>query len=325
MALLKSFVLRLNVKEGKIKSGTKKVNAAGKEYPASLDYFNIDDFPELKAGYGEKPAKLVIYLPANNIEDFYSERFALYNSSNQAVRYCDGDVCTHRMSEELCGDTYGAGEQGECVCKMYEDQEDFDKKKKCRFVAHIKAFVGVPPSMKPVSADCYLFETGSINSGINIKSELFKLQHLTGGNIAGLPFRIEVRMVGGKDDAKKKFPIWELRSLVALPDLEKRMLAMGVKTFADTLMLPAASEEPAVEAPPPVNEVSVEEMMDSEFTEIERTLDSAKLTEWTAKYIDTLNKFSTEKRGAWRKRYKELGEQIDRATKQGEMFGEKPQ
>lgn len=321
MGLLKTFHMRISVKEGKIKSGTKKVTAEGKEYPASLDYFNIEDFPELLNAYGEKPTRMVVYLPAKDIEDFYFEKFALYNRANELVRSCDGEVCTHRTSEEICGDQYGAGEQGECICKLYEDQECFEKKK-CRFVAQLKVLIGVPPDFKVKSTDCYMFETGSINSGINIKSELFKMAQLTGGNIGGLPFAINVRMVSGKTNAKMKFPIWDFRSLVDLADLKKRLEAAGAKLLTDQLMLPSANvdqaQEPAAAATPGVDlppNYEPEEMMDSEFSEVERLLTLDRATEWVAKWTGTLRKLPPDKQKAWRDRYKAALDKISQSEK----------
>ena len=58
--MIKDLKSKIPVKDGNITSGIKAKNDKGKEYPKSVDYFVIDDFPELVKSYGSKPNKLVL-------------------------------------------------------------------------------------------------------------------------------------------------------------------------------------------------------------------------------------------------------------------------
>jgi len=126
---------RINVdKRGKITTGIKKKNDKGVEYPSTTDYFVIDEFPELKAIYGEKPKKLMLVFPQNEISSFLQIDKVLYGSNNAMIRKCDEIECIHRIDEELdhvgiidvdgslketepFKKKYVAGEISECCCK----------------------------------------------------------------------------------------------------------------------------------------------------------------------------------------------------------------
>lgn len=236
---------RINVdKRGKITTGIKKKSeSTGKEYPSTTDYFVIDDFPELKVIYGEKPKKLMLVFPTNTIEDFFTADMVLYGSNNAMIRKCDGDKeCIHRIDEELTltgqldedgnlietetyKKKYVAGEFTECVCKLMQEKIEKNGKeirnpKLCNCAMYLKAFIIDYRTKKIVSPLCYLFYSGSLNTASNIYSELKKIQTIVGGRIAGLPFGLSVDMVSGKTDAKVKYPIWNLQVLGTMAQLE---------------------------------------------------------------------------------------------------------
>lgn len=205
---------------GSITSGIKATSkTTGKEYPKSVDYFVIDDFPELKQSYGDKPQKLVLFFPADKLEDFLDINYVLYGANNSLIRKCNGDNCFHRIDNEIEQAKFKAGQTTPCICKQYELPDDH--KKKCRPFFWMKGFIGDIKLGKVNSSMCFLFKTGSKNSAENIISELRKIQTLTNGKLFGIPFGLSVDMVSGSQDAKTKFPIWKLQALGNISQLKE--------------------------------------------------------------------------------------------------------
>ena len=130
--MIKDLKSKIAVKDGSITSGIKAVSEkTGKEYPKSVDYFVIDDFPELIKSYGLKPNKLVLFFPSNNIEDFLDINYVLYGGNQQLIRKCDGESCYHRIDNEIEGvASFKAGSTTPCICKEYDLSSDH--KKHCR-------------------------------------------------------------------------------------------------------------------------------------------------------------------------------------------------
>lgn len=248
------FKIPVNPK-GSITSGIKKISEkTGNEYPASIDYFNILDFPELIKSYGDKPKKLVIFFPTNNPEDFLDINYVLYGKNNQLIRKCDGETCFHRITNIIGDAEFRAGTTTPCVCKMYELTDEHDKK--CRPFFWFKAFVGDIKLGKVDSPTCYLFKTGSKNSAENIISEITKVLNLTGGNLIGIPFGLSVDMVSGSQDAKTKFPIWNIQVLGSISQIKQWNQEVQMR-------IPSRDELKMLNEPPkddtPTNETLFEE------------------------------------------------------------------
>lgn len=235
---------RINVdKRGKITTGIKKTNSQGVEYPSTTDYFVIDEFPELKAIYGEKPKKLMLVFPQNEIASFLQIDKVLYGSNNAMIRKCDEIECIHRIDEELdhvgiidadgslqeaepYKKKYVAGEISECCCKtmpstVMKNGKEVKNPKLCNCAMYMKAHIVDYKVKKIVSPTCYLFYSGSINTAANIYSELDKIKTITNGRLANIPFGLTIDMVGGRDDAKRKYPIWNIQVLGTMDQLEK--------------------------------------------------------------------------------------------------------
>lgn len=236
---------RINVdKRGKITTGIKKKSeTTGKEYPSTTDYFVIDEFPELKAIYGDKPKKLVVVFPTNTFLDFFDVNMVLYGSNNAMIRKCNEVECIHRIDEELqlVGEydedgnvketeahskKYIAGEISECSCKLMSPTIEKNGKqvknpKLCNTAMYLKAFIIDYKTKRIVSPLCYLFYSGSGNTAANIYSELTKIKTIVNGRIAGLPFGLSVDMVAGRTNAKVKYPIWNLQVLGTMAQLEQ--------------------------------------------------------------------------------------------------------
>ena len=224
--MIKTMRMRFAVDQrGKITSGEKGTSSGGKEIPKSLDHFNVSKFPELAEAYGDKPKDLILFFPSDNIADFFDDEYNTYSSANTKIRSCDGETCIHRIQEEINGATYAAGEATPCVCHTMNP----DDKKRCKYVAYLRAWVGIPqPSGTPriESHLCYMFMTRSHNSGDSIKSGLKKIELLNHGILRGIPFKLSVHMAAGKTNAKEKFPIWSLEAIGTVSEIQRRGQAM---------------------------------------------------------------------------------------------------
>ena len=213
--MIKSFRRRIAVDpRGKITSGRK----SDKGYPQSLEYFNVDGFPELAESYGPKPTELTLFFPSDEITDFFDCEFNAYGAKETKVRSCDGETCIHRINEELNGAKYVAGEATPCVCS----QLAADDKKRCKYVAYLRAWIVSKKSGKIENHLCYLFQTHSQNSGDNIYSELEKVKYLSHGGLRGITFSLSVKMVSGRTSAQQKFPIWELRAVGTVAKIQQQ-------------------------------------------------------------------------------------------------------
>lgn len=223
--MIKNIKYRINCDErGKITTGEK----SEKGFPKTLDYFDISDFPELANSYGNKPTKLIIYFPTDNIEDFFDCNYVRYGSNNSKIRQCDGEECIHRIREEFNGKVYNPGDITKCICQEIEEE------KRCQYSMYMKAWIVDPLVGKVNNPLCYLFHTGSKNSGDNILSELEKIKILNMGVLRGVPFALTVKMAEKKDNAMKKFPIWNLQA-VGMLDRFKLEEAKGLN-----LLMPAS-------------------------------------------------------------------------------------
>ena len=109
----------------------------------------------------------------------------------------------------------------------------------------MKAFIGDIKLGKVDSPMCYLFKSGSKNGAENIISELTKIQHLTGGNLVGIPFGLSVDMVSGSTDAKTKFPIWKLQALGNIRQIKEwnESVAMRIPTKTELKQLEQPTPE----------------------------------------------------------------------------------
>lgn len=235
--MIKNFRMRISVdKRGHISSGRKRESG----FPQALHYFDVSDFPELIDAYGHEPDKLVVMLPSNNIEDFFDEERSCWRGFQKGVklRSCNEETCIHRVDETVAGVKYAAGEETGCICVNLPDKvpnpnkagELMNNPDKCTYYASLKAFVAIPPRFNVDNAACYKFITHSANSGGHIKSEIMKIHAAQRGNLWGIPFEISVVMVPGKDDNKKRYPIWHFQMRGLFSDLrEDRLLSEGIE------------------------------------------------------------------------------------------------
>jgi hypothetical protein len=201
--MIKNLSIRLNCdKRGKITSGIK----TDKGFPKSVDYFDVSDFPEIIAEYGAQPKKILIAFPVNDIASLFDCNYVLYGNQTK-IRQCDGEVCIHRIDEEINSIKYKAGEESKCLCDEIEDD-----KKRCRCAMYLKCWI-LKKDGTLLSPNIYLFHSGSENSAANINSELQKVRFLNSEILQNIPFGLSVEMISSKEEAKKKFPIWSLQAI----------------------------------------------------------------------------------------------------------------
>ena len=208
---------------GKITTGTK----SDKGFPVSLDYFDISEFPELRAVYGEKPSKLVLIFPSNNIEDFVFTEYSQWGGKGKTAvkkRYCDGESCTFNAAGKVNGKAIEPGTSCHCVCKQF----DLTGEDACKCYTSIKAFVVNPNTGKIENHIPYKFENHSVNSSDNVLTEIIKISQITGGRLMGVPFLMSVTMKETlKAGEKRKFPIWSIQAVGKIDNV----LAFAEKGF----------------------------------------------------------------------------------------------
>lgn len=281
---------------GKITTGM-KVKKNGKEYPKALDYFNITAFDELIEAYGEKPSKLVIIFPSDNIDEFIQTEYSVWSTSKSGnpwkKRTCDGEVCLHNAPEKLNGTDYIAGEEHECF-RCYDDDCELPERDRCKSYTGFSARVIDPKAGTIISPRPYRFQTNSDNSSDRILSECTNIFNGFGG-IAGIPFILSVEMkesqVPGKDGKveKRQFPLWDLqahgtvaminmyRERRQLPTREENALILDeskmITSGKEKALNPPAEKDKTASQAPPAGEVPVCKACGSELRESDKVTD----------------------------------------------------
>jgi len=81
---------------GKIRLGVKKTSKKGNEYPSAVDYFVCP--PEVKEIYGDKPRRLDIMIPHDDVESIFPISLKRYGSQSGLICRGDGEIA-HRRQE----------------------------------------------------------------------------------------------------------------------------------------------------------------------------------------------------------------------------------
>ncbi len=234
---------------GKIKSGKMGRNKANTmDIPMKLDHFNVEKFPELIGAYGEKPQRMIVFFPSDDIEEdmnFDFTRYVKSEGSDRGVkqRVCDGKDCTHRMSYEIKGKAFAAGEETPCICKALDldpDNKD-DKKIMCRADVQLKAYIYCPNIKDFEMPICYLFESHSVNSGHNILSHLTEIK-MQFGRLVGIPFLLSVKMINKAGNVRDTYPVWNLQVLGTKTNIVKQLEATDKRGGAFMLAAPVDTD-----------------------------------------------------------------------------------
>ena len=144
----------------KVRLGIKKENAAGVSFPSEVDFFVVPD--EVKEIYGDKPKKLEIMFPINDIEAVFPTAYIFYGKSVGVKCKGDGEKAWHVNPE-----TKEMVERS-CPCEMLEAR-------KCKQVGRLLFMI---PAVSV--AGVYQMSTSSYNSIIDIGSGLDFVQAMVG-------------------------------------------------------------------------------------------------------------------------------------------------
>lgn len=171
---------------GKIHLGEKRKTAAGKEYPAALDYFRFDDdalrqYPQIRDLYGDKPTELDVVVTSDSIEDVFQQRMEMYGKTRGLKCAGDGKVGYRFMCERCqslacqCGDGKGndrlAKFEVPCPCEWAEKRV-CSRKGKLFVILWKVSWQGV-----------WEVHTGSRNSILDIQSGLRQCRDMCRGLI----------------------------------------------------------------------------------------------------------------------------------------------
>ena len=163
--------VRMLPRLGKIKVG-EKVSKNGVEYPQAVDYFICP--PEVMQIYGEKPKKLEVLLPSEEIDITFPHWYKLYGKQRGLI--CKGDGETGIWKNED-----GTKVERTCPCSHYD-------KGYCKMIGTLNFILSKIERM-----GVYQIVTSSFHSIINILDYL-ELMKATVGKISFIPLALEVRM-----------------------------------------------------------------------------------------------------------------------------------
>lgn len=229
---------------GHLRLGIKKKTDRGAEYPSKTDYIVFDPFdPALKevwnARYGERPNKIVVAIPSNDLDRVFDLWYRCYGSSGLA---CKGNGET---AVRVCQD----GQWLDCDCpgpdKCKFAWEHGPKKNGeitqtgCKRVGRLQVFLPEMPTL-----EVFELSTTSSNSCLNIQSALADLSAIKNGQIAGVPLGLHLRPqnVTNPKTGKK-----ELAYIVHLV-IEASLMQIGaVRSLLEADKLP--------ELPPPSDDI----------------------------------------------------------------------
>lgn len=223
---------------GKIKIGETKETQDGKLYPSKLDYMLAKDgngnrIESFHAVFGEKPREFRAVFPSNEPDDFYWEAYRRYGSGTGLVCHGDG----RQAIVEATGETI------DCPCR-YADGD----RPQCKPTASLSLFVYDVPDL-----GVFQIDTGSLNSIKNIRWFLHALPGLTGGQYAGIPFRVYIEAFQAMHDGKASTAYaWKLG---LLPGYTPANLRVAAQQAVDSFLVP-----PDVAARPMLDEAKPEDL-----------------------------------------------------------------
>lgn len=220
---------------GKLKIGEKTLSRNGKEIPTKLDYIKaVDAAGQTIAAFhdvfGEKPTEFRAVFPSNDPVDFYWEAYRRYGSGTGLACHGDG---RQAIVEET-------GETIDCPCHHADGERPA-----CKPVASLSLFLYDVPAL-----GVFQIDTGSLNSIKNLRWFIQALPGLTGGQYAGIPFRVKIEPFQAMHDGKASTAYqWKLDLLPGYRPADLRMAAaQAVESF---LMPPDLATQPLLDEAKP--------------------------------------------------------------------------
>lgn len=198
---------------GKIRLGEKAISEkTGKEYPKAIDHFIIDaEDPKVQKMadelIGKESKELDIIFVSEDIEINFSQWYKKYRQSVGLACRGDGEKAAFVNDK---GDLV----EKECPCEELEAGT-------CRQVATLQFMIPRLPA-----CGCFVIDTGSYNSIVNINSAL-ELTRAIFGKISFIPFRLTLRPQECQVEGRKK-NIFVL-NLQAVGDLKAGFELLGAK------------------------------------------------------------------------------------------------
>lgn len=183
---------------GKIRLGEKRKTKDGKEYPAKLDYMLFDPtdetlLPKLHQQFGDKPDKLLVCFPSEDIEVVFPQWYKCYGASGLL---CKGDgITANRVAD--------GGALVECECPTPEHCEYAISKGKqgkpgCKQLASLQFFIVDFDNMF-----VWQIDTTSFHSIVNVNSAL-DIMKRTLGRISFIPVTLILKPQQIQPDGKKQ-------------------------------------------------------------------------------------------------------------------------
>jgi hypothetical protein len=185
---------------GKLKIGEvlekRRPDGSVATYPSKLDHIVAKDGAGNLIGsfhevYGERPVAFMAVFPSNDPVDFYWEAYRRYGSGSGLVCHGDGREAI----------VEGTGEAIECPCPFAEPTVDGDGRERaavCKAVASCSLWLYEVPEL-----GVFQIDTSSFRSISNLKWFIRTgLPSLSGGQIAGIPFRVFVEPFQAVHDGK---------------------------------------------------------------------------------------------------------------------------
>ena len=188
---------------GKLHLGTKLTNKDGVEYPHAEDHFvcPVGDSPGaglVQAVYGDTPVELDIMFPSNNMDMVARQEYKYYTRTRK-IPICRGNGENAFQLTDL--DTGAIVDKESVKIEMRKvlcTGQECTYYGKCREVMNLQFLM---PNVPGVGV--WQLDTGSINSIINVNSDLELIRMLT-GTIVGIPLKLKLGQQEAEVEGKRK-------------------------------------------------------------------------------------------------------------------------
>lgn len=233
---------------GKIRLGEKrKSEKSGKEYPAALDYMNVEDAPGVKEVYGDKPTELDVMFPVEDQDVFFPQALKAYRASGLFCKSDDGQTAVRvrvgpgeggavqdKQGEDFIkakGLDVAVGDMFELPCP--HQSCPFYESDKCKPIGRLLFMLPKVPRF-----GVYEITTSSRNSMIGVNSYLDAIRAVA-GRVSMVPLKLRLVPMETQADGKKKtIHVLELTFEGSVSSLAK----IGQRPAGEAFALPGPEE-----------------------------------------------------------------------------------